>query len=524
MNPVNVPPWGCPWHGLVKAGQLELPNGEFIDYPQPFGFWYHQGVTHGVRHPDAPGDPRAPEQVAADAALGREWRSSAILAGLGCQLYGKSLGTAQWIYIDPLGARWLASTTLSQVYAATRQVTLQRFGDFGAEPESYTYTFAVPPYGNTTPALSITSTQFDMCSIKPDGSAALFVMGGVYGPEIADIFPWAPLGWIELSLSGPGTDCVPVCEVVKTRAQALGAYSYSENYVPQREWEQGPNSDPVYGTDDVLGRTIQLYFKFFRSSYLNSNTSTLIDRIVAMFYSPSGDRQELTLSMEGSGTVVATQEDMVFLEESYTGTMSYQTHQVMDVTFKLNGVAIDSRKYEFERTDTNDVVSGEGKEGAYGTLNASWTITSARSTDYSPGEVLSEGPTVEEFEVGFQGFPPRSGSTGFLTMYGALMDDANDAARSVLDGFLYYAYFAGASSNTAGFRPVMHSINMYSIADIRVYDGGATRMLTVGDCLTPAGKIYAPPIERAQSAGNIFGSWCPDTNSVARDFVPVCWV
>ena len=125
---------GNPFHGLVKGGQLTLPNGATMPYPQPVGEHWKKGSTELIKHPNAPGITRTPEQQAEDTAAGLEWWDRAILSGN--QLYGKEL--PGWIYIDPNGDRWLVTTTLSSAHLSggVCTVTLARFGVLGGEPES----------------------------------------------------------------------------------------------------------------------------------------------------------------------------------------------------------------------------------------------------------------------------------------------------------------------------------------------------------------------------------------------------
>lgn len=101
----------APYHGLFKghaAGKLKLGNGTEIDWPGPGG-----GSTVLLRVPGQPAVIRTPDEAAADAAAGIEYRNYALLSG---GQYGKTppiasassdTSAATWVYIDPTKARWL---------------------------------------------------------------------------------------------------------------------------------------------------------------------------------------------------------------------------------------------------------------------------------------------------------------------------------------------------------------------------------------------------------------------------------
>lgn len=141
---------GIPYHGLATGGTLTLPNAETIPHPQPAS-----GDVYIVRRPHWTAPERTPEQLAADAAAGQQWRDYAILSGrirsgvdipTNMLLGGKRLDG--WIWFDPDGQPWRVRVSNWGSYTdnAARVMTLQfdKFGIIGGTPESFTRT--TPPF------------------------------------------------------------------------------------------------------------------------------------------------------------------------------------------------------------------------------------------------------------------------------------------------------------------------------------------------------------------------------------------
>lgn len=91
---------GQPYHGLVTAGELTLSTGVKLPFPGAYGDCYLLQVP-GV----APLE-MSPEEVAIEAAAGREWRTYALLAGRARQYGGVTVGTNAWLYAAPDGTVW----------------------------------------------------------------------------------------------------------------------------------------------------------------------------------------------------------------------------------------------------------------------------------------------------------------------------------------------------------------------------------------------------------------------------------
>lgn len=224
--------WGHPWHGLVTGGQLALPNGTSMTYPQPAtGDWpYLQGATSLI-------DFGAPDVTISqeDAAQGMEWRSVATLSGAESQIYGKALGAGRWIYKAPSGDRWLINAgTINgrSAEAASLGVSLsvQRFGEFPAEGRSAVYAVPVQlpaDWGQSEPEIKdsggtpigIGSLILRLQMVRPDGGAAIFALD--YS-SFAEELPPRAFGFAELVLSGDGAGMSAVLNIIRTRSQTAG--------------------------------------------------------------------------------------------------------------------------------------------------------------------------------------------------------------------------------------------------------------------------------------------------------------
>lgn len=240
--------WGHPFHGKVSGGQLELPNGTSIAYPQPAGETPEQyGSARALIVPGVPEVARTPEQAAADTAAGYAWRNVATLSGGRNQLWGKPLDG--WIYIDPAGERWLVrypagwdstehdlSTPLSLTFR------LSRFGVIGGDPEHYDYPVTLTdwqqsgdpitwyPVDSSDGAAPLTTAKLCLDGLQPDGSAAAIMIckrRGSLAPSPIGRRPNVdccirhPLGWLELTISGAGRSATVSLSVLRSRAQTL---------------------------------------------------------------------------------------------------------------------------------------------------------------------------------------------------------------------------------------------------------------------------------------------------------------
>lgn len=92
--------FGQPYHGLLVNGSLTLSTGATIEWPgAPYGDAYRFEVPGTSLTMD-------PAEVAIEAALGREWRSVALLTGHMRNYAGIVVGSNAWLYGAPDGTVW----------------------------------------------------------------------------------------------------------------------------------------------------------------------------------------------------------------------------------------------------------------------------------------------------------------------------------------------------------------------------------------------------------------------------------
>ncbi|MBV2132056.1 hypothetical protein KRX52_04495 [Pseudomonas sp. MAP12] len=213
--------WGCPWHGRVQGGQLTLPNGQQMAWPQPAGDTPDDaGFTLLVKMPGVPPVERTPDEQMADTAAGMQWLDSAIIAGAGKQefkdtgtthLHGKNINSG-WIYAAPDGSRWLVNGLGRRkmlTEAVSRTLTFRRFGVLGGKSKSYSKSVSISgaaaDQANWS-GLYVTDPQRfrynQVQDVSPPGDRAVLM---IYTAREKD----RPLGFLLLTITGtPGVDLV----------------------------------------------------------------------------------------------------------------------------------------------------------------------------------------------------------------------------------------------------------------------------------------------------------------------------
>lgn len=283
--------FGCPWHGKVAAHKLALPNSEEMDYTQPSELsvredahfpacWYYDAAAAGTNHlivvPDLPAITRTEAQQTADAAAGRQWLTRAVLSGGRFQLYGKDL--KGWIYVDPNKDCWLVECDrfwpypkLESAGAINATVRLTRFGVIdlsnpAPDPEQYEYDVTLAAGWLTGPVgYEAIYLQIDALS-RTGNKAAIGLHVGTNSPYGREVEVG---GYLEVSISGAGSDATVTLSVLKT---------YDDCYSP------GETSDTT-DTDPVT----TVYTSTWDFSSLH-----------ALWYDDSGDVVEVRLVSTGS--------------------------------------------------------------------------------------------------------------------------------------------------------------------------------------------------------------------------------
>lgn len=228
----SVGAWGAPWHGQVSNGTLLLPNATTRDYMLPDPPW--SGCNFALRVPGTVEITRSPEQAAADAAAGYQWRPDVMMwfsPGL-TRVHGSTpLTVGRWLYaVAPGQVYEVVLGSLSFSSGSLGTLTLRRYGVLQEQgevaiwaPEEHVLT--IPGAGFTSADngwLSLASTLWD---VSPSGDRAIrqYVTdsGGVLTPNARN-------GAVLITISGNGSD-VPFAVSVTAlhRGTASLNYSYS---------------------------------------------------------------------------------------------------------------------------------------------------------------------------------------------------------------------------------------------------------------------------------------------------------
>jgi hypothetical protein len=529
--------WGCPWHGLIKSGQIALPNGQNKSFPQPARMrqnqWDENGFTCPVRVPGVAAVSRTPEELTDDQARGWEWRNDAVLAGAYLQLHGTPLGG--WIYCAPSGDRWLVSPVnianpVNTESALTLELRISRFGVVGGTPDERTRFASLanlgqaePDPANPSPAGS--PAWLSISDVKPDGSAALLMIyKPVYAFDSNGSHPLnkIPLGWLELTMSEVDGEVTGALSVVRTRAQAYGAATW-DNGTPGYQWNRvRPTPDvtsvtgdgytdytttprPLAETGSGTGVTAWVYDK--------QQSRQLTGRIVAMWYAETGydvvtlDMQQTyqetaappTETTSGSkverhytnGTIEVLSDTMV-QRLSWNGTASMQS----SLALRLNGTEIDS-------TSTSGDLSQSKTAGWFGGGYPSQSQTKSETV---------EGITTASSSTGTGDGQPNFGPLSSFSALCVPYDKPWDAA------YYLYGWDLFSSNNWVQLEICRQSNTLIGfernkpLAGTRSWGPISSRAGKVAGTVSPAGLAR-------------YGSENPNTGAITRNqTTPVCHV
>lgn len=513
-NPSNVPPWGCPWHGLVKGGAVQLPNGSTLAYPQPAGIDLgHHGDTALIAHPGAPEVVRTEDEQAADAAAGRQWWNKAILAAR--SVHGRSLGSG-WIYIDPAGACWLVTTTLSwaQRNGGTADVTLRLFGVLGGAPEQYTYSVAVPDMGQAVPEVYGESYRVARYHSAPTGAAAAFEVAAQYNDATSAWWTWRPIGWLELTLAGIGAECAVAIELLHTRAQALGSITRAalplteENYYAQ--WTPD-------GTLQIVTTPTETSFSLLVSNNVIDGTDLygFEGWVVGIYYDAAGVRHEVTLTERIETSYVAPA--LVHAGATsfppgtpISGSFSGSTNltSTLTMSYAVDGVEAASYVYELTQSSSQTLTLVD---------TASALNDYAGTVTCTPGSTFNASASAEAVAL-----PRLMGGTLLGYMTGSA--EPGDVPYWFNLGFAW----CWEPNDSAGMwvHPNRYSNQLFGLAHVEQLDASGLRSVHRADVLHPGGVSALPELTLPylSSAPQVaFGSWCPVTGQLARDSEPVCF-
>lgn len=116
--------WGWPWHGLIQAGTVGATGQDHIQ-PAKCNSWL---IDKGLDPLDL-----TPDQIAAYAAEGMEWRNYALIAG--GTVYGAELDDQTYIAVDDVGDNWMVTLAYSFLGSSQIRITasIVPFGVFQDE-------------------------------------------------------------------------------------------------------------------------------------------------------------------------------------------------------------------------------------------------------------------------------------------------------------------------------------------------------------------------------------------------------
>lgn len=546
--------WGCPWHGLVQGGVLELPNATQLTWPQP-----GRGDTRLIEFSGVAPVSRTVEQAAADAAAGKQWRHQAILSGEDAHIYGQALGAGSWLWQDAELKVWRVTLPLglASSFSAGIDTTIdiERFGAFGADPESYTAALVQADIGQGSPTINGLDQQGAANGPPITGASARIVDTTKRGDRAiiellidGDALLRGPsVGYLEVSLSGTGAAAGAAVSVLKTRAQTIGAVA--ESSTDERVYRdhsfitletlryegtlQISESETTGWVLDPTPEQVASYGKDVAFFGPSSASSSLTGRVVAMWYEDDVavavtldaiNTESMTASI--NGTFSGRREShswppydtTTLIEETRKQdvTLTWITSTSWGFTLKVDGAVVDTV------TATRTQTSSTYYEIDYAVAQASWlqsadtdatfngaTATASESSPTRP-------PDAGAIPVSRTAAPGLSGRPGVDYALGQLPGPVCGP-----DGVMYSTSWlapAALSNHTVG---LIFSAKSYGSGWVNwwrgiAYPGGFDPTVVSSTASTAA--AFDENLEHNCS-------WCPVTGELARnEATEVCWV
>lgn len=480
MNPENVPPWGCPWHGLVRNGLLELPNGQMMEFPQPAN-----SDTTLVHVPGL--TPVIPSSE--DGLLGREWRTTAIIAG--GNLHGRSLGGG-YIYIDAENQPWLVLITKS---ADQLSITLRRFGVLGGE--RIERMFEVPldrSAGSSNAVFFSHATQ--------TGNRAV-LSSFHYGLGLS--------AWIEVEISDGVDEPVITATVLKSIAEASGDLVDTSStdgleslVIDRQDLPLGPNQtrNTLYSAGEFR-RVVGLPGHLVQLNAGQSRREVFFrDRVLGYYYSDSGSR--VMAAYDCGWTRVTTYENTLESAEDGYSRMWFIPGQGTVIEDKLVSGRI--RATSTDRFEAFAIIKLNG--AIAGRLDLWTSKTQASFVDYlgEDGYAVANGGQTLPAE-------PMIWSSGYV-------GDATVTPSTVSIGNGAYARVRGWREQDG--REVDISLVSESLSNVvSALFARADGIKTYDSFITPDGAVQDS--RQVAEFQRVYASWCPETKQLAVDTVPICY-
>ena len=548
----DLPIWGCPWHGKIQGGRLELPdgteaqhNGEPLQVRQPGGLVnFLSGKCTPVSMPGATGsDESEPDEN------GQHFRKTALLAS--DQVNGIELPAGSWIYHDSDGENWLITCNLHGFSPASpnsvlRSITARPFGRIaqpGQEPPAPVTRFFTAPQVVTNLNWSAISPRYFQVASSQTGSRVCFGLYVVQGPQ-----GHVPRAFLELELSGPGNDLTITPRWAKTFEEAGGTpgggsipyrdYRYTTELTgwievtPPAEypscgglWESKTN---YVETDDVISLSLWVRSAIAPGSHVAD--FSFYDVAIGAFYNDAG--QIDFIYMNAKRLVSAHCQ----VEEGFVEGVRTRTTQPGVSACEFVETGSTPASMTFDLTESMTIQSGievkAGEAGEYQALHS-------RTDSYSFNMQVEAGPTNSiESETSWQSSegPPGSYAAGStnnfvsfdIDLFGAIFNAnyARPARDQVRDyGYRGFRYYGGPSFQIEGHVvPLVHSPSLVGLGRFVGLTHPDPFQLT-GQAATPGGVIDISPISGSKPAFNtviaLQGAWNPITGDAVRAFESV---
>lgn len=571
--------WGHPWHGLVQGGVLPLPNATTIGYPQPDTTWPDTaGSTHRLHIPGIAPVVRSPAELAADAAAGLQWRNEAMLSGGRMQLYSQPMDG--WIYVDPAGVRWrvvVAGLDNEWSFAAplATTVALHRFGDLGVPAESHAYPVSLNNWGQAGPPvyIPITDTQpladarLLVDALKLDGSAALVMVhlrrtqSGLW----SDVTVRWPLGWLELTISGPGAAATVNLAVKRDRATTLaitravrnapsgdlwwagyikwvtsvntsGGFSYTTDWQP---WcglaaDLPPIVDPFH-TQPAVGDAIEIQGALAETE--ESALSYSVQRPMALWYDAAGAVREVAVHITWNGSASFPPPQSVTTAGGTDFTRSIEASAEWSIGLALDGTVLDAFVGTYTLPTTTQGLSmlwppGGGGRPLWYLLSPSEIVADVSGAALTLPMATAESAAFQWFPIGgLSSSSPYPGPDyGLATIrdnvYAGVLHLPGNALHACPEDLLATVVLQASQWRTCSDAGnVIGEIARQSpqVIGWRLFAGDS---LTYRPALTPSG-VYGTQTTRPCPAGGerLYASHNPYDGAVSwLNTSPVCWV
>lgn len=419
---MSAPLWGFPWHGLLMGfgsfdGQPKLRVGDaggaviplndavFPENLQASLSGYLNGSdiqdVHIVRVPGIAPLELAPEEEAAQVALGRAWRNYGLLRGGSLHLHGKQLDG--WICIDPAGARWL----VRPVGATDMRHDIIDRGD------PLTLSFDVVPFGYLgRPAATPVTLEVTLADIQQEGEALdgdplvrpRIASIASHGRELLiELLPTGPsvsaadypAGWLKLQLVGDGPNFGVSLGVLHSRTQALGVTEADDSGFTSVTWAVDVATSYNSETRLLTGTMTSITPSAPSSGRDMSNTRK--GRILSVVF----DDSDQVVTMSADITYTHAYSESNYTLTSNTGNLEAQISSITGrgrntgaINYTMNHLMTDSVIYEV-------TLKRNGAQVENGRLQK--LITSSIDTDGSLAGLYVATIDPQEFGIGAVG-------------------------------------------------------------------------------------------------------------------------